>query len=183
MKHLIKIDYFRHLDKNNNILYEEKDIKNIIHAKGQEYILRVLFDALSIPNNYYIGLDNRSSLSLEDTLETIVPVEPSTNGYSRQPVESAVFNLNVTSSGNYKADSPIVLFRAIGGSWGPVKNVFLATSLSTTTNESTSIPLPDGTGGGTFLNTVVSSIALSSEVTVANGESVSMKISLGLENF
>lgn len=172
MKHLIKIDYFRHLDENNNILYEEKDIKNIIHAKGQEYILSVLFDGYSIPENYYIGLDNRSSLQLSDTLETISPVEPASNGYVRQAVEKDQFNLTVTSGGDYKADSPIVLFRASGGSWGPVKNIFLASTNGSTTGVSSEV-----------LQTVISSISLSSEVTVANGESISMKVSLGLENF
>ncbi len=177
MKHLIKIDYFRHLDINGNILYEEKDVKNIIHSKGQQYMLSVLFDGYGIPNDYYIGLDNRTTLQLEDTLETISSSEPSSNGYARQSIGNDQFNLTVGSpDANYKADSPIVLFRATGGSWGPVKNVFLSSTLSTTSGLDTS-------GSKPIFQTVISSINLSSEVTVNSGESVSMKISLGLENF
>ena len=116
-------------------------------------------------------------MQLEDTLETISPVEPSSNGYARQSVGNDQFNLTVGSpDANYKADSPIVLFRATGGSWGPVKNVFLSSTLSTTSGLDTS-------GSKPILQTVISSISLSSEVTVNAGESISMKISLGLENF
>ena len=159
--HLLKVLEIKHLDKNNKIKFVKNNINNLLHKTGEEYILKVLFGGESIPNEYYLGLDSRSVISRIDTLNTVSTNEPSLNGYSRQSISNSSFSFSVNSEDNYQANSPVVLFRATGGSWGSVNNLFLATSL---------------TNNGYL----ISSVPLGANLIVANGETVSMRIGLAL---
>ena len=103
---------------------------SILHDEGEQFLLSVLFSGLAMPTNIYLGLDNRTTLAATDTLASLVG-EPTVNGYARQPVGSSSFTV-VPTSGAYQANSPIVTFSASGGSWGPVNNLFMSTSLDNT---------------------------------------------------
>ena len=159
--HLLEILEIKHFDKNNNLIFSKNNIKNTLHKQGEEYILKVLFGGEDIPNEYYLGLDARTGISSDDTLQTASSNEPFLNGYSRQSISNSSFSFAVNSEGNYQANSPVVLFRATGGSWGIVRNLFLSTSLSST-------------------GSLISSVPLGTNLVVANGEVVSMRIGLAL---
>ena len=167
MFHLLKIENIKHLDVDGTILWQQNDIYNIFHSNGQQYLLNVMFNTssgITIPSNYYLGLDNRTTSSIGDTLASLSN-EPTQNGYLRQAVSSLNgFSVALgTDNTNYQATSNIAVFNATGGQWGPVSNLFLATTLTNT---------------GYLISTAV----LTSPVTVSSGQQVSMRISVGLIN-
>ena len=55
------------IQRNNKIIYKEENIQNIFHASGQHLFLDVLFKNFKKPSVYYLGLDNRNSLTLNNT--------------------------------------------------------------------------------------------------------------------
>lgn len=167
MKHLIGIDSIQHLDCQNNIKWEAKNLLNTLHYSGEEFVLRSVFiggkaDNAYIPNFYYFGLDNRPSLSASDVMSSLIS-EPTLNGYLRIPISSSdEFSLG-TSGSNKKINSPIVTFQATGGSWGPVRNLFLTDK-------------PDGSGY------LISSVYLGSSITVLAGESINLRLGIVLKD-
>lgn len=150
------------------LIYKNENLYNILHTQGEALILNALFKGgptsnSYIPNNYYLGLDYRSSLVDTQTLADITG-EPSANGYLRQPISSSTgFTIN-TGVNPVKATSNMVSFTATGGSWGPVKNLFLCN-------------VSAGSSGS-----LISSIYMGSEITVAASTVVSMKFSMTLKN-
>lgn len=161
---IMKVLEFNHLDKDGNILYQQRNILNTLHTTGEEFILSVLFQGLAIPEFYYLGLDNRSSLAVGDTMATVSVTEPSTNAYERQSVDSTDWTLVVNSNSNKQTNSSIVTYRAVGGSWGPIKNIFL-------TDE------PNNSGY------LIASAQLSEQVTVSSGEIISMRFGFALRDY
>lgn len=159
--HLMKVLEICHFDKKGKLLYNNKNIKNTLHGEGEEFILKILFDGSTVPSQYYLGLDSRSVLSRADSVSELSTLEPTTSGYIRQIVESNSFNFTNNELGNYQANSPVVLFRATNGSWGPVRNIFL-------TNEA-------GYNGK-----LISSVPLGSNLVVQDGEIVSLRIGIAL---
>ena len=157
MKNIFKILEITHRSVNNEVLWTQHNITNIVHTSGFEFILKTLFTGEeSIPNDYYVGLDSRSTLSTGQTMSSLS--EPSGNGYTRQTVSS-------TGDFNYNDDDILVLsglltFVCTSGSYS-VKNVFL-------TNE------PDNTG---FL---ISSLVLSEARTLTAGETITIKAGFSL---
>lgn len=160
---LMKILDISHHDKNGNIIYKEENIHNILHRTGEELILSILFSGLTVPENYYIGLDSRSSLSASDSIGSIMGYEPNENSYSRQEVANDSFSIIVNSSSSRQANSPTILFKAVGGSWGPVRNIFLTTNLGYGTNSK-----------------LISSAALSQPITLQDGEIVTLRMGMML---
>lgn len=160
---LMKVLEINHISNTGNIVFCQKNIKNILHNSGEEFILRTLFDNLEKTQDYYIGLDNRSSLTQADSLNTAYILEPNQNSYERQVSSIDEFSITTTLEGNIQANSPIISFKAIGGSWGPVKNIFMATSL----------------GSNGYL---ISSASLSQSLTVNDGEIITMKMSFTLKD-
>ena len=160
---LMTIEEIKHFDKNGKCVWEEHDIPNIWHTNGQQFILSVAFDTnggLSVPTNYYVGLDNRDTLTAGDTLSDLTG-EPTTNGYTRQPLSSTTgFSVQLTG-GVMKAVSGLANFVATAGDWGPVKNLFLSSSLTNS-------------------GTLISSAALSGPRNVLAGGSMSVRVSLSL---
>lgn len=132
---------------------------NLLHLKGEEFILGVVFGNTTRPSKYYLGLDARPTVALDDTLADIVG-EPGGNGYSRQQVNS--FTIDPVQNA-YKALSSVVAFSAAGASWGPVENLFLATTSD---------------NNGVLLSTITMDTAFS----VAAGDSVLMRMGLLLRN-
>lgn len=162
----MKIEEIKHFDKNGNCIWEAYDIPNTMHLEGEEFILQLAFDTDSdaeVPDDYYIGLDNRSTISVSDTLSDLDD-EPgiNVNGYNRQPVSSMTgFGITTDSNNNVKASSSIVTFDAIGGTWGPVSTAFLATS-----NDNSGL--------------LISTATLSNPRSVLAGETFSLRISVSL---
>lgn len=162
------LDFFQ-LWENNKVIYEEKNIPNLLHVGGETQILNALFLGGStsnayIPTTYYMGLDNRLTLSATDTLSTLSGEPTAGVGYARFGV-SATGGFTIETSGTtVLAKTPILTFSATGSSWGPVKNIFL-------TN------VGSGTSGVLY-----SSVALSNAVTVTAGNSITLRFSMALKN-
>lgn len=157
----MKILDIQHLGENGELLWESKDIKNLMHQDGEEYLLRIAFTGGTVPTNYHLGLDNRSvNLSNQD-MDDLVG-EPSGNGYQRQQVASSGEFLLSLESNHYVAKSPIVAFRATTDSWGPVSKLFL-------TDQS------DDSGY------LISTADLGAERTIAAGQSITMRIGMSLK--
>jgi len=157
------LEFFRVI-RNNQIIYEETNKKNILHTQGQQQILNALFvggptSNMYIPAVYYLGLDNRSSLDAANLLSDVI--EPSGGGYARQGVSSTTGFTVQTNGSTAQATTGIVSFSSSTG-WGPVQNLFL-------TN------VGSGTSGILY-----SSVSLSSAVTLSSDDSVTLKFSLSL---
>jgi len=157
MKKILTILEATHYSVDKKILWRKNNIDNIFHDSGKEFVLKTLFTGEeTIPTDYYIGLDSRSTLSANQTMASIS--EPSGSGYIRQ---------TVTSSGDftYNEDDVLVItdlltFVCTSGSYS-VKNAFLTTQ-------------PDDTG---FL---ISSLALSENRTLTAGETLTIKAGFSL---
>lgn len=161
---ILIIDQIQLLDSSGNILWHDSNIKNMLHQEGEQFLLKAAFTggAVStvIPDNYYLGLDARSVVLAADTMDDVVG-EPSTGGYARQTITSSG-DFSVNFDGNhYSAQSPIVAFRSTTLAWGPVSNLFL-----TNKNDSS----------GYLISTAI----LSSPITLAVGDNVTMRISMRL---
>lgn len=163
---LMKVLEIQHRDKNGNIVWQQNNIRNVLHLRGEEFLLRAAFTGGKvsnvIPENYYLGLDNRSDVVADNEMSD-TSGEPAFSGYERQPVASAGDFTVSLESGHYQAISPIVAFVAVGGAWGPVQNLFLS----------------DQSGS---LGTLISTAVLDTPVTVTDGESVTMRIAMTLKD-
>jgi hypothetical protein len=155
----------RHLDENGSCIWEKQHLPNILHQQGEEFILKTIFNTsagIIIPGAFYLGLDNRTNLTLTDTLSEVVN-EPTNNGYMRQGISSSNGFQVTLNNLDWLVTSSSIMFNATGGSWGPVKNIFL-------TNVSY---------GSGFL---ISSVPLKTSRTIESGQTLSLRIALGLRN-
>jgi hypothetical protein len=159
----MKVLEISHLSKEGSVLFNKKNINNILHLQGEEFILKSLFGGLSIPEEYYLGLDARTTLLSTNTLASISGLEANSGGYTRQIVGAGGFSFVTDETGNYQANSPVVLFRATSGSWGPVRNIFVATQAG-------------------YSGYLISSVPLGTNLIVQQGEIISMRIGLALRN-
>lgn len=163
---LLKVLEIQHLDVSGNILWQQRNILNVLHLDGEEYLLRAAFQggAIStvIPDDYYLGMDNRLNIGVEDTMDDLIG-EPGGSGYERQAISSNNdFTLNFEQD-HFVATSPIVAFRATTGNWGPVSNIFLTDK-------------EDNTGY------LIATATLSTAIEVNSGESVTARIGLQLRD-
>jgi len=144
----------RHLDAQGRLVWADAG-HNILHDQGEQFFCQALFtEEATVPENYYLGLDNRTSLAETDTLSSLSG-EPSGNGYSRKAVASNATDFTVSQeSGDYQAKTKTVTFTASGGSIGPVTKMFLCDAASGTTGK------------------LIASRALSQSRTLADGESL-----------
>lgn len=153
-----------HLDVNKNVISKQHNILNMLHRTGEQYILNSAFIG-SKPDFFYFGLDGRTTLAAIDTMVTISNNgnEPTINGYSRVAVSSSnAFSLNLSSE-HYVATCPVISFSATGGSWGPVKNLFLTTA-------------SDNTG------ILIASAPLSQNTTLSAGDTLNVRLGLSLRD-
>lgn len=160
---LIKILEIQHVH-DGEVIWEAKNLYNMLHSEGEEFFLQCLFnnDGDGVPALYYLGLDDRSELSVSDTMDDILD-EPTGNGYLRQTVSSVNGWTVALHNGVYRALSQIVTFTAAGGSWGPVQNLFM-------TNES-------GDGG-----VLLASVPLSGSANLSDGDAINMRMALSLRD-
>lgn len=165
MKKLMTVLEIKHFDAQGKLLWEQKNIPNLIHHAAEQYFLSILFSSTeaSVPLNYYCGLDNRVSPDASDTLANLSQ-EPTQFAYARQAVSSTTgFTIGLNTDDIYQATSNVLTFNASGGSWGPVKNVFLAT----TVNNSGVLLSTAALDGSRFLN---------------DGESTTLRLGLTLRD-
>jgi hypothetical protein len=165
---IMKIDEIVQTDHDGKILFKEENIYNILHSQGEERILSAVFvggpsSNSFIPSNYYLGMDNRTTITANQTLANLSG-EPAGNGYSRQPCSSTTGFSIVAVGDVYQARSNIVIFAAITGSWGPVANLFLTDSSS-------------GTSGNLY-----STAVLSTPIILSSGGTISVRFSMALKN-
>tara|TARA_Y100000034_G_C6883569_1_gene405316 strand:+ start:1189 stop:1695 length:507 start_codon:yes stop_codon:yes gene_type:complete len=163
--HLLRIEKIEHINAQGDVIWEKEDLLNVLHTEGEQYMLEAAFVGGSIsnefiPENFWFGLDDRAIIDTEDTLASL-DSEPSVNGYARQAVTSTDGFSVALSSGYNKATAPIVTFAASGGSWGPVSNLFMATT--------------EGNSG-----LLIATVALGTEVTVPSGDSINVRMSISL---
>jgi len=119
-----------HLDRFGRVVWHREGIKNLVHLQGEQFCLTALFStgSMSVPANYYAGLDNRTTPAVSDTLGNLSG-EPSQFGYSRQAIASATgFVVALNNDNVYQATTNVLTFNATGGTWGPVSTIFLATT-------------------------------------------------------
>lgn len=165
MIHLLRLESIEHLDRDGNILWQQKNVDNLLHSDGQYYLLNLGFNqssGITVPSSYYVGLDNRTTPDVSDTL-TSLSNEPTQYGYSRQGVSSTNGFTLTETSGIYKATTDTVTFSASGGNYGPISNLFLATSSGST-------------------GYLISTISFETERTVADGQTLVMRMSVSLKN-
>lgn len=158
---LIKILEIQHV-RQGKIIWEAKDLYNLLHTEAEEFFLNCLFASEEVPADYYLGLDDREELAAADTMDDILD-EPTTNGYLRQTVNTTNGWTVTLHNGVYRALSQIVSFTAAGGSWGPVKNLFMTTA-------------SDDSG------VLISSVPLSSEASLTDGDAINMRMALSLRD-
>jgi hypothetical protein len=163
---IMKIFEITQSDSKGNIIFKENNILNLLHNEGEEFILRAAFAggqvSMIIPENYFLGLDGRTTIDVLDTIDSLI-AEPTSGGYQRQIVSSSGdFSINFEND-HYVAVSPIVTFRATSGSWGPVRNLFLT----------------DKINNSGFL---ISSVPLSSAIFLSVGDIVTMRIGMQLKD-
>lgn len=163
---IMKILHIQKLDVDGTLLWEDRNVRNLIHLEGEEFILRAAFSggqvSTVIPENYYLGLDNRVTVAVEDTMDDLIG-EPTGGGYARQAISSSGdFSINLESE-HYLATSPIVAFVSTSSLWGPVSNLILTDKSDNT---------------GSLISTAILDTPLSVEV----GQQVTMRIGLLLKD-
>lgn len=114
--------------RNGKIIWEAHELNNTLHKDGAEFVLRAAMmggktNNLYIPDYFFLGLDNRSTISVDDTLSDLED-EPVGSGYARQPVASNGGFSHSVVSGVHRITSDIVTFTATAD-FGPVSNLFL----------------------------------------------------------
>jgi len=161
---ILTIIEIQHWDSQGNLLWEQKNIKNLLHQDGEEFLLKAAFiggqTSTIIPENYYLGLDNRSAIDATQVMDDLIG-EPSSGGYERQAVSSSGDFTIGFQNDHFVATSPIVAFRSTISNWGPVSNLFLTTA-------------SDNSGY------LISTAVLGTPVTLTAGGNVTMRIGMRL---
>ena len=162
----MKILDIQHLDVDGTILWQDSNVYNVMHLDGEEHLLRCAFtggqNSTVVPEYYYLGLDNRTTVDISDTMADLIGEPLSGSGYQRSAISStSSFAINF-ENGHYIATSPIVAFVATTGAWGPVTQLFLT-------------DMSDDTGS------LISTATLKSAVSLTAGQSVTMRIGLALK--
>ena len=160
---ILKINSLSHV-RNGKVIYQEENIYNTLHQLGELFLPNLCFanDGSLLPANYYFGLDDRTTININDTISSLTN-EPSSGGYLRQAVNSTNGFTISSVSGIYRAASPTLIFSATGAGFGPVKSLFMVNSA-------------DNTG------VLISSAPLSNAVTLASGDTLNLTMSLQLHD-
>lgn len=164
MLHLLRILEVKHLDVDGSVIWESRDLPNTLHKTGEEYVLQACFcnAVQGVVDFYYAGMDDRETISVDDTMADVT-AEPAAYGYIRQAISSAsgfTVSENIATD-HFEAVSGILTFTATGGTWGPVRNLFLATASD-----------EDGI--------LISSVAMDGTHFVSNGQQLTVRIGIRL---
>lgn len=163
---IMKVEEVQHV-RDGKVIWRNENLHNLLHIQGEEFILKVVFSEYILkPDYYYFGLDNRSTIQVTDELSDLID-EPITNGYFRQAANSVDDFTFLVVEGYNRARSPILTFSAIGGSWGPVRNLFL-----TMQDQDVSADL----------GYLIASVDLEQDITVASGDAISLRMAMTLRD-
>ena len=165
MNHIFKIVEISHLASDGSVIWSARDLLNTFHSSGEEFVLRAAFlggkkNNAYIPVTYFFGLDNRTKVTVADTMQTIQS-EPSDNGYRRATVPSFA-QFEMQDKGGWVALSPALYFTATTKAWTEVRNVFV-------TDQS------DASGY------LIASVPLDKVYTLDAGQSLSLKVGIQLK--
>jgi hypothetical protein len=145
----------------DKIIYETKDLKNILHAGGQELFLGCMFKNFSIPTTYYVGLDSRTNILADQDMNDISG-EPNVSGYARQPLIKDTDFSFATTTNPVKIRSSTVVFSYSGFAYSAT-DMFLCT-------------VATGTSG-----ILISTVSFGTVINVSSSStSVSMKFAMTL---
>lgn len=160
---LVKILEVQHI-RDGKVIWEDKNLHNTLHVGGELFLLTCCFDndGTLPPAFYYFGLDNRSTVSVDDLLSDLQD-EPTSNGYLRNAISSSGGFTMDNVNGVWTAKSQILNFVATLSGYGPVSKLFLATTAD---------------NSGILLATT----PLSSPVTLTAGDSLSLRMALALQD-
>ena len=163
--HLLKIERIEQVNADGKVVWAKENLLNVLHTAGEQYMLEAAFVGGPtanefIPDNFWFGLDDRTSLLAADTQSDLLN-EPSVNGYARQSIASKDGFVVALSGGINKGSAPIVTFSTAGGTWGPVSQLFMATTQNTS-------------------GILIASIGLGSSVTVPADDSINVRMSISL---
>lgn len=175
---LLEIQEIIHKDKNGKVLWQDKNLTNILHNTGEYFLLSTAFAGLALPETFYFGLDSRNTLTVtggsqgesliypyieENVITAVSPNgEPSIgNGYYRVGVANNVFAV-VLEDNHYRANGPIITFLGSGSGWGPVKNLFMSYV------------------NGSSQDVILATVPLSQTISINDGEILNARIGLKL---
>lgn len=156
---------FQHVDRRGKVLWERRDVPNLLHDEGELWILANSFDtnhaSAGVPASIYAGL--RSDAAAEvDTLAAGL-TELSDTGYARQAISTTTGFTMSTSGGDYRATSGTVTWtNSSGGAWTGAVAALLCTVSS-------------GTAG-----LLIASFALSVTRTLQDGDSLNFSCYIAL---
>ena len=172
MNHLIKISEIKHIYSNGEVLWKDRNLLNTLHNEGEELVFKVMFtNEEDVPVNYYFGLDNRATVSVNDTINSLVDEPNPLTGYERQAIASgiAAFSIGISSEGDQMVEGPIVSFQHTNSGLGgfTVRNMFL-------TN------VPQGLYTGTAY--LMATVPLTNPITVYYGELIQVRLGLALRD-
>jgi len=128
----------RHWDKDGRLLWQARDLENILHDTGAEYLLSACFATAfanfgAPPANVYLGLDNRTTPGQTDTLASLSGENAlGSYGYSRLALITGGTGAGgqdfVLAKATYwAATSKTVEWTCATQAWTAVKQLFLAT--------------------------------------------------------
>jgi hypothetical protein len=147
-------------DITQEVVFYDKDLKNVLNVGGQSLILGCMFLNTAVPTIYYVGLDSRTSITANQTM-TDISGEPSGNGYLRQPLNTGTNFEFVPLASPPKIRSTTVTFSATGVGY-TASDMFLCNV---------------NTG---YSGILISSIPFGTTLTVNPGNTVSMKFAMTL---
>ena len=177
---ILKIEEIEHKDVDGTVLWQAKNLTNILHNTGEQLLLGAAFAGSTLPTNYFFGLDSRTPLTVAGgtTNQSIVypyvqsnviiatgPAgEPESGlGYLRVNISNNVFVISLDDDLHYRASGPIISFFGSGAGWGPVTNLFLGY-----------------TNSGTSQDIILATVPLTQPVTVTNGQVINARMALKL---
>lgn len=177
---ILKIEEIEHKDVDGTVLWQDKNLTNILHNNGEKLLLSTAFAGGAIPTNYFFGLDARTELTVGGGVagESIVypyvvsniviatgPYgEPAVGvGYLRVNITNNVFVISMDDDLHYRASGPIISFFGSGAGWGPVTNLFLGYTNSQTSQD-----------------IILATVPLTQAVTVTNGQVINARMALKL---
>jgi len=171
--HVLHIKEINHFNKDGNLLWTDKNLDNILHDEGEQYILSAAFATGyngygAAPNNLYLGLDTSTrTLGETDTL-SLIGENSQANGYERKALTTMGTGVSgqdfviAQPSTFYRAESKIWTWSCINSAWTTVTKLFLCTVQSDTSGK------------------LICSVPLSSNRTLQPGDVISAAIYIGL---
>lgn len=111
--------------RDGRVVWQARDLPNTLHFKGEELLLKAIFEAAVLSPTLYFGMDARPTPANNNVMSDLRG-EPTGAGYLRVGVlrGSGKFTTEENASGHYRSLTEIMTFTASVSDWGPVTNLF-----------------------------------------------------------